>query len=278
MSKQLIKEEVIVNKKEAIRKLNNLLEGFINKPSSSDADLKKANILSYWIKTYCNMVSFEEKFDPTKNISYKRGDILKVDFGFRVGSEQGGRHYAVVVEKNNPHNSPVITVIPLASIKGTKKLHENEVNLGDELYRLLKVKHGVLEKEVQRRELALSDVSVLVDSLDKADYVQLGTNEQTGEEGITIPRNELDQGIIKLRQIVQDQKSEIENKKTIIQNVAAEINRMKEGSYALINQITTISKIRIVDPKESGDILKGITLSAASMDLINDKMKSFMIF
>ena len=48
-----------------------------------------------------------------------------------------------------------------------------------------------------------------------------------------------------------------------------EISKMKRGSIALVNQITTISKIRIYDPKKNKDMLSGITLSEESLDKID---------
>ena len=81
MSSEYTKESVIQNKKEAIKSLNRMLEGFIN--DQTGTHLKKANLMSYWIKDYVRMIGFEEKFDPTKNIAYKRGDIVKLNFGFR---------------------------------------------------------------------------------------------------------------------------------------------------------------------------------------------------
>ena len=48
-----------------------------------------------------------------------------------------------------------------------------------------------------------------------------------------------------------------------------EIQRLKYGSIALINQITTISKIRIYDPKTNHNILSGIKLSSEKLNLID---------
>lgn len=48
---------------------------------------------------------------------------------------------------------------------------------------------------------------------------------------------------------------------------------MKCGSIALVNQITTISKIRIYDPKTDHDILSGIRLSNEKLDLIDDEIQ-----
>lgn len=96
MSKEFTKEEIIQHKKESIKALNRLLEGYINEPSGKH--LKKANLISFWIKKYVDLINFEETFDPTRNIAYKRGNIVKINFGFNVGSEYGGLHYGVVLE------------------------------------------------------------------------------------------------------------------------------------------------------------------------------------
>lgn len=137
MSKPFTKEDVIQNKKSAIRALNKQLEYYINDPSGNH--LKKANLISYWLKDYVRMINYEEKFNPTRNIAYKRGNIIKLNFGFNIGSEYGGLHYAVVLDKHNAHNSPVVTVVPLTSIKQDKTIHENNIFLGNDIYRLLKL-------------------------------------------------------------------------------------------------------------------------------------------
>ena len=118
MSAPITKEDVIKNKKESRKCINKMLEWFINDPT--EKHLKKANLISYWLKDYVKMIGFEETFNPTKNIAYKRGNIVKVNFGFNVGAEYGGLHYGVVLDNHNAHNSPVVTVVPLTSMKDTK--------------------------------------------------------------------------------------------------------------------------------------------------------------
>ena len=51
-----------------------------------------------------------------------------------------------------------------------------------------------------------------------------------------------------------------------------EIAKMKKGSIALVNQITTVSKIRIYDPKTTKDMLSGITLSNDGLDKIDKEI------
>ena len=52
-----------------------------------------------------------------------------------------------------------------------------------------------------------------------------------------------------------------------------EADRMKQGSIALVGQITTISKIRIYDPKFHNDALSKIRVSPATLDLLDAKVQ-----
>ena len=51
-----------------------------------------------------------------------------------------------------------------------------------------------------------------------------------------------------------------------------------KGSIALVNQITTISKIRIFDPRNLKGVLAGISLSEEGMEKINQKVKELYVF
>lgn len=72
--------------------------------------------------------------------------------------------------------------------------------------------------------------------------------------------------------------SDLENSISIIQRNKNEISRLKKGSMAIVNQVTTISKQRIYTPKRSEDFLYGISLSASAMNKINDRLKELYIF
>ena len=52
---------------------------------------------------------------------------------------------------------------------------------------------------------------------------------------------------------------------------------MKKGSIALVSQITTISKPRIYDPKNSSDILSNLRVSNHTLDLIDSKIKELFL-
>lgn len=258
MGKQPIdKEKVIQNKKNSIKQINRLLENYIN--SSDTRLLKKANLISYWLKTFCDYVEFEEKFEPKKLISYSRGDIIRVNFGFRIGKELGGLHFAVVLDNDNKQSADVLTVVPLSSTDG-KTVHERSVDLGVELYEKVNDRQKLLISEAQEK---LKEMTKTYDTLVKA--IELVSNDDLKSMGdiddIEEYKNDL-QG--KLEEMDQEIESLNRNKR--------EIARMKTGSMAVVNQITTVSKQRIFTPKKSQDFLFGISLSTKAMEKINDKV------
>lgn len=229
------------------------------------------------------MIKFEETFNPTKNMAYKRGNIVKINFGFNIGNEYGGLHYGIVLDKHNAHNSPVVTVIPLTSVKEGKEIHENNVFLGNDLYRLLKIKYDTILKSVVSERDKLRKMMVITQGI-----------LTLAEEGIKETRESLHDASFDMKSLLQSEEN-LDNVKELatelkersdkaieqlenLKKIEKEISQMKKGSIALINQITTISKIRIYDPKNSNGVLSGITLSQEQMEKINNKVKSLYIF
>ena len=93
--------------------------------------------------------------------------------------------------------------------------------------------------------------------------LQLGVTTQLSElqklvDGLTDDNAEEQMKII-------DSKLESANKELdALTKMRQEVFKMKRGSIALVNQITTISKIRIYDPKTDHDVLSGIKLSVSA--------------
>lgn len=207
---------------------------------------KKTELISYWMHDFTRMIDFEDKFKPTKNKRYKKGDVIKVNLGFNIGSEQGGLHYAVVLEKNNSQASPVITVAPLTSIDSSgnsnKGFRPGELNLGDELFQMLNKK---CQSEIDR-------CNSCIEKIDGA----YKTNPQNYKD-------------------IKRTFEEFSHHKKDVEKTLDEIRKMKTGSICMINQITTISKIRIYDPKTTRDVLHGIRFSDETLDLIDENIKKF---
>lgn len=281
MSKELDKDTVIKNKKDAIKKLNQLLDAYIT-DTTSDKHLKKANLISYWLKDYAEFLKFEEHFVPEKNISYKRGNIVKLNFGFNIGSEQGGLHYGVVLDNSNAHSSPVVTVIPLSSVKPGKAINNNSVELGNEIYRLLKLKYNTILKALTEEKESINkilELLKLVESSKKDSSASSNKDEKDSDNQAQMHETEKREGLAKsLKALWQEKQNHVNDELTNLNKIGDEISHMKMGSIALVNQITTVSKIRIFDPRNLKGVLSGITLSEESMEKINQKIKDLYVF
>lgn len=279
MSLPLDKDYVIKHKKHAIRELNNLFEYYINEPTGKY--LKKANLLSYWFETYVKYIREEEVYNPKKQIRYNRGDVIKVNFGFNVGKEYGGLHYAIVLDKNNHLSANVVTVVPLTS--GTEaETYQTDVFLGSELYSKLDVRHAQMIKKANQELMECKQLNESMESTNSlikeliAKDSAATTDEASDEIAATLSdnlsvlattRNEFNK---KVEQAYQDVK--------FLEKSRQEIAKLKSGSIALIGQITTIDKSRIYTPRKSTGVLFGIQFSDEKMNTINEAIKAKLIF
>ena len=142
------KENVIKNKNEAIKMLNNYLDTCI---SIDSKHLKKANLISYWLKDYIRYIENEETFSCEKLKKYSRGDIIKVNLGFNIGNEEGGLHYCVVLDVINAKKYSTLTVVPLTSQKNNKNIPNSAILLGTEIYDKLSIKNKTLKENAIKK-------------------------------------------------------------------------------------------------------------------------------
>lgn len=242
MGRNLSTEELIKHKDDALHCLNQYMTSLIE---SSDFKTKsKSDKLSYWLEDWTTFLGFESNFSPKSLRRYKRGEIVKAHLGYNVGSEEGGLHYCVVLDKNNSQNSPVITIVPLTSVKAKtdlQHLHVGNVYLGNEIFTNLNSK------------IASTNKSVISQMEDLANSIVTLTD--------TAPQETIDAIQQKLEACKRDAE--------LLKRMQKEVQKMKIGSIALVPQIRTISKIRIYDPKTNFDILSNVKLSNEKLDLID---------
>ena len=153
--------------------------------------------------------------------------------------ELGGLHYCIVLNKDDKPSFGTLNVIPLTSIKENKTYYDNTVNLGDEIYTILYNKFQKNFNDTFNKLFAISK-----NKIEKYEDLQ----------------DELEQLPILSQEL------------EFLKKFETEITKMKKGSIALLNQITTISKQRIYYPKNSKDLLAGVHLSNSSLDLLDKKM------
>lgn len=245
MSKTKTKEEISDHKKISINDLDDYLTGLINSGDSKKE--AKADKISYWLTDWARFLNYEERFSPMSLRRYKRGEIIKVHLGFNIGSEEGGLHYAVVLDKNNDKSSPVVTIVPLTSVKPTtdvSNLGKGALFLGNEIFTSLSSKFSATNKHL------ISELALLKQIIADMDA--------------STPQSERNEATNRLKKATADVK--------LLTRMKKEVTGMKIGSIALINQITTVSKIRIYDPKTDYDILSNIKLSNEKLDLIDKEI------
>lgn len=226
MAKKLSKNESLNFKNEMLAKFDDYLTGLIEGEQKA-----KAEKISFWILDWINYLDREENFSPKKMLKYKRGSIVKVHLGFNVGSEEGGLHYAIVIDADNDLSNPVFTVIPLTSVKphtDLDKLGKNQIFIGNEIY----------EKLTNKLKKLLSKLSS-----------------------------------IQLPEATEEELAQFQNELAYAKRIKAEIDKMKTGSIALIGQVTTVSKLRIFDPRNRYGVLKGLRVSDDILNKIDEHLQ-----
>lgn len=245
-------------RKDAIAAIENTLQEMCE---SEDINCqKKASVLSYWLVDYMRFLKKETSFNPKEMIKYQRGDIVKAHLGYNIGSEQGGLHYGVVIDNNSSNSASTLTIIPLSSIRSGRKIHHTSVEIGNEVFKSIMSKHDKLENEINSEiETLNKELADLHAEILRAP--QLTSNEDSKKVETLALRVE-----------------ELYNMTESLKVLKTQIIKMKEGSVALTNQITTISKIRIYDPITSADVLYGVRLAPATLSKINSKIKDLYIY
>jgi hypothetical protein len=223
----------------ALNKLQALLDDY------KVTNKKRAILLGYWISDYVFYISKEDTYNYPI-YKYERGDIVQVNFGYRIGNEIGGRHFAVVVDTDNSIKQKVLTVVPLMSLKENSKDGKYTFTLSKGLFELHNDKLNKLNAEIKNSRNDINEM--LTDPDSSNDHKKI---------------------INKLRKLQKQMKE--------LQTFQSSIQKLKSGSIIDAGQIVTISKMRISNPKNSKDSLNRIKLSNEDLDTLNEKLKSLYI-
>lgn len=209
-------------------------------------DYKRAAIFVYWLNDYIEYIRTEATFNPHKLINYKRGQIVFVNFGYRIGSELGGNHYAIVLDVKNSRYNNTITVVPLKSFKNKETSYSKiyQVRLGETISQLLLEKANNIISETTQEIINSAPDMVHISEISDLELNALSDK-------------------IKL----------LKRKIRVARNIIEYTKKLSKESVADLGQITTISKQRINMPCKSNDILTNIIVPTELMSEIDKKMK-----
>lgn len=221
---------------------------------------------------------FKKEIDKNKGQSikyakYKYGTIVMVNFNLNVGDELCGNHFAIVLTNADSPYSSMLTILPLSS-----KNKPNRMSLGELI-------SGIIHKEIlnkaeeidQKKKSSLQDLhksrKSLIEILHKYD------NSIDYKNAHSFPREKFDiilnkvvgEDVKKLKEIAVQSEKNIElfeeiknniNKMLKVVEIYSSKNRL---TYAMIDQIQTISKFKILKPLNEFDPISKLMVDANIM-------------
>lgn len=238
-----------VNKDDLKNRVKDLTNGYYDLFLSmidNDESYKKAALLYYWLRDYQAYLKNESTFSPNFYPPFFRGSIVNVNLGFNLGAEMGGLHYAIVLSESNRRN-PNIVIAPLTSVKNPKKLDSlrpTELYIEEELFYKIQGKYTALKSSIP------TELKLLSATIKEKECPDRGTIRKVEDLGRKID---------------------------LLEKTMKKLQVLKHGSIIVLNQIRTISKMRVSDPTDQYDILYGLKLSSKNLTLLDKRIKSLYV-
>lgn len=288
-------EEIAVYTATVIQELEDYLHHL---QRMNDEENKRSEKIAQWVENWTKYLKIEQTFNPKSIQALKRGSVVYADFGFNVGREYGGLHYAIVLNKIDARSNHLLHVLPLTSVKETtdiSNLKYFQLPIGDEVFQLLinKANRKIIEltelyDRFSKKDDELHKRAEMVESLIEDNKKAFETlknspdfdrNDSSIEQILTINKN-IDFASEQADKIRQEAKenaillAELKDKLEYANKFILKTQNMNKDSIVLLNQVTTISKMRLRDPKNNNSILNGIVLSDNTMDKIDEALKN----
>lgn len=86
--------------------------------------IPKFTKLDVWLEKESNIFKNEtKKIVSQRYPNFKRGQIIKIDFGINIGSELSHTHFAIVLNGDDTNSNDNIIVLPITSKDGYKRIY-----------------------------------------------------------------------------------------------------------------------------------------------------------
>lgn len=280
----------------------------------SESDDFKTKLLPYWIQKFSSLIAREQSGKtPRYYAEFSQGTLVMVDFGVRIGGEISGWHFGVVLNKNDTKYERNIIVVPLTSKKKSRYI-PLDYEVMEECSKLLfnrsesclkKIKILEDEKEKFINEFNTSNKHFSFNT--ETETTMFRESELENSSSFTIElstdpnsNNEFRQNLNKLKShknfsqaknvkiFVEISESFLNSTERINQkmtSLVSEIEQLKtlekrmerytKSTYADVNNITTVSKLRAKKISEY-TISGNISLSETSIDKLKNKLSSII--
>ncbi len=208
----------------------------ISEPESYHYEQKFKHLPSWLDNTSYFYQKEANKHLPHRYYFFRRGTVVRVNFGINMGSEFSNIHFAVVLDKHDSPKKRTLTVLPL-----TSKQKIGRFSLGKEVFNqtsaILANQLKMLAKEKLDLQNKLRNLST-----NSAEY-----------------------------RSINDRITQLNNEGPKIAKVANQYKRYDKNSFVRLTDITTISKMRI-EPINKYDPSGTIRLSSDQMNSISHEL------
>lgn len=174
----MITKEKIVNSE---KRIHNACKKFINIQKQNTQKFKD---LDLWLLKKSNIFEKELTYKPKTFMKYKRGTIIKVDFGINIGCELSNIHFAIVMDNNDNIYKETIAVIPLTSKSGNYK-----IDLGSLIYDEFLKKINVNDKKNNEE---INELLQEYKKYNKKTYANVSQFKCISKNRIIYPKNNYD--------------------------------------------------------------------------------------
>lgn len=224
----------------------------------------KARELRRWLESFFWYVHKENSGIERSYPDVKRGRILLVNFGYGVHSEFRYNHYAVAL-RSSPKNNGKVTVVPL-----TSKEHPHLMPIGHELGDCLDALIVEKERSVFWKPYRTLAANVLEETGMFFGFPAIGSYN-TVYTSCTSFLNKIKENLADDSSLHKDVDKMLSDLKVFDKFVSDSPNLLK-SSYLRLEDITTISKARIISPKKTSHPLYKLHLSDETLDRLDNEI------
>ena len=227
---------------------------------------EKFRKLDNWLNTYLDYIPLENKDSEKIFPNIKRGQILYVNFGYNVLSEFRYIHYCVALH-NSPRLNPKITVVPITSKPHPHQLAIN-YELANNLETIIRDKERSKFWRPFRRlypELQARGFTAISPAIGSYDTVFTNCTAFINQA-----MKYLSEDDIKLKNTLKEILVSLKNFDDFYKSAP----KLLQSSCLKVEDITTISKARIIYPKTKTHPLYQLKLSNSTLDCLDQEIIS----
>ena len=132
-----------------------------------NSNIDKFVNLDSWLEKESTIFEHETQKFINTYLKYKRGQLIKIDFGVNIGTELSHTHFAIVLNDDDTIHTDNITVIPLTSKSGYKRINlGNIVKNSNNAKKYQNNTYGIITqiKTVSKKRILLNNNKYVCDS------------------------------------------------------------------------------------------------------------------